>query len=174
MKTPENTVTAGYEKRIKRMIERGGGQVNLAKAAGVRQSTVSGWLRGAVPYKSVLERMCDALGVNPRWVLFAEEPEELNQEEPNEHALPAHIGHGAVVREDVAPPMMDTTELCAELGAMIAEWPTLSGAFQRMAWERVGTLYSELQRRATAGIDSRRLSRSSASNIYPYPKGISK
>lgn len=163
-------VSGGYAKRIQRIIERVGGQVNLAKAAGVSQPTVSGWLRGAVPYQSVLDRMCSQIGINPRWVLFAEEPEELSQEEEQ---ITAHVGLGAVVRNDAPAADLDDRQICKELSGLIEIWPDVPGAIQRLGWERIGALYKELQRRVHFEIDARSTARK-ASNIYPYPKGVSK
>ena len=177
MSTPTTNVSAGYKKRIERIIERCGGQVNVAKAAGVKQPTVSGWLRGAVPYKTVLDKMCDAIGINPRWVLFGEEPEEMVTEEPapREHAgVSAQLGRGAIMRDDVMPGSLDTHALCAELSGLVGEWPETPGAFQRMGWDRIDALYVELRRRVMLDLDARRSARNSTSNIYPYPKGHAK
>lgn len=167
------TVSAGYPKRVARIIQRAGGQVNLAKAAGVRQSTISGWLRGSVPYQSVLETMCSNIGINPRWVLFGEEPEELSPEEPETQAV-AHIGRGAVVRDDALPADLEVNQICAELSGLIEVWPDTPGALQRMGWDRIDALYKELQRRVHLEIDARHTARKAASNIYPWPKGASK
>jgi transcriptional regulator with XRE-family HTH domain len=174
MSTP-TTVSAGYTKRIERIIERLGGQTNLAKAAGVKQPTISGWLRGAVPYKSVLDRMCAEIGINPRWVLFGEEPEEMISDEPElaQPAIHSHVGRGAIVNEDVQPGAMDARQLCGELSALVGEWPDTPGAFQRMGWERIEALYTELNRRVKLDLDTRRAVRN-ATNIYPYPKSRAK
>jgi transcriptional regulator with XRE-family HTH domain len=164
------TVSAGYTKRIQRIIERVGGQVNLAKAAGVSQPTVSGWLRGAVPYQSVLDRMCANIGINPHWVLFKEQPEEMGIDEQVVQSTPAH---GAIV-DGTSASVLDTPTLCNDLGAMISSWPLAVGAHQGIVWERISGYFEELNRRVNQEIDSRRAARSATPKIYPYPKGASK
>lgn len=170
MDTSEKTVSTGYKQRIQRIIDRCGGQENLATAAGVTQPTVSRWLAGTVPYQKILDRMCGALGLNPRWLLFNEQPEEMSEDDENS-SIQATIGHGGVAE---SPALGDTKTLCEDLASMIAAWPNAVGALQGIVWEKIVERFEEVNRRVAQEIEIRRLTRKTASNIYPYPKGQAK
>jgi transcriptional regulator with XRE-family HTH domain len=44
----------------------------LAERVGVTQAAVGGWLHGAIPYPSTLNRICLTLGVRRDWLLYGE------------------------------------------------------------------------------------------------------
>lgn len=49
-------------------------QVQVAQMAGVRQATVSGWLKGTIksPGIETIKKLATALGISPRWLLYGD------------------------------------------------------------------------------------------------------
>lgn len=65
----------GFAERLKAVMnEKNLRQVQIAKMAGVRQATISGWLNGTIksPGLDTIKKLADTLGVSAYWLLYGD------------------------------------------------------------------------------------------------------
>ncbi len=128
--------SSSFQARLRKLIDRAGGQAALARLAGVTQPAVSGWLSGSTPLRRTIAPACQSLGVNLKWLLDGEgemEVDDADNEPKESDALPI------VSKND--------GDLARSLADMVVGFCDIPPAFQRGAFLDMEAHWSEFQRR---------------------------
>lgn len=119
------------------MKERKLSQAAIAKAMGIGQSTVSGWLNGAVPQPRMLRELSFHLAVPLSWLLEGRGPKELSELEMA--LLPSKLAGGQSVEEAAHDPRAQAVaKVMLQPVAMGQwEWDELINLRQDIIWRLV-------------------------------------